>query len=68
MSESEGWYKRRRYLHFDLPISEKAATVIAGNPEIVRRHAFYPFIRFAVKSHKIKWDKTVKEGLQKSWR
>lgn len=61
MSESEGWYKRRRYFHFDLPISEKAATVIAGNPEIVRRHAFYPFIRFAVKSHKIKWDKTVKK-------
>jgi RNA-directed DNA polymerase len=60
MSKLPEWYRRRRYLHFDLPISEKAASVIACNSEVVTRHAFYPFIRFIVKSHKVKWDKVHK--------
>src|SRR5579871_5570223 len=60
MSKLPEWFRRRRYLHFDLPISEKAAAAIACNPEIVSRHAFYPFIQFMVKSHKVKWDKVHK--------
>ncbi len=60
MNKAAEWFKRRRYLHFDLPISENAATAIACNSEVVARHAFYPFIRFTVKSHKVKWDKVHK--------
>ncbi|MEB2498544.1 antiviral reverse transcriptase Drt2 [Burkholderia cenocepacia] len=60
MSEPVEWFKRRRYLHFDLPTSESAAVAIAGNPSIVARHAFYPFIQFTAKSRKVKWDKLTK--------
>ncbi|MCA7892061.1 antiviral reverse transcriptase Drt2 [Burkholderia cepacia] len=60
MSESVEWFKRRRYLHFDLPTSESAAVAITSNPSVVERHAFYPFIQFTVTSRKVKWDKSAK--------
>ncbi|RKT25806.1 reverse transcriptase (RNA-dependent DNA polymerase) [Paraburkholderia sp. RAU2J] len=55
------WYRRRTYLHFDMPISESAAISITGNPAVVARHAFYPFITFTITSKKVKWDKTLKK-------
>jgi len=60
MTTSDDWYKRRRYLHFDLPISESSAAAIAKNPEIVARHAFYPLIRFVITSRKVKWEPGLK--------
>jgi RNA-directed DNA polymerase len=55
------WYRRRTYLHFDMPISEGAASAIACNPAVVARHAFYPFVNFIIKSKKVKWDSATKK-------
>ena len=51
------WYKPRRYLHFDSPLSVKNAEVIATNPDNVKSHSFYPFIAFSNLTKKIFFDK-----------
>jgi len=57
------WYKKRNYLHFDLPIKIRNAEVIATSPGKVKRHSFYPFIAYDIVSKKIqKCD--LKETLQ----
>lgn len=61
MNSPVEWYKRRTYLHFDMPISEKAAIAITGNPAVVARHAFYPLVNFIIKSKKVKWDPVIKK-------
>ncbi|VVE58303.1 hypothetical protein PIN31009_05275 [Pandoraea iniqua] len=60
MNKRAEWFRRRRYLHFDLPISERAATAIVENPDIVGRHSFYPFVNFVITSAKVKWDAGMK--------
>lgn len=40
------WLRVRRYRHFDDPPPLEAAHAIATDPERVRTHAFWPFIRF----------------------
>lgn len=51
------WYKPRRYLHFDAPLSLKNARIIATNPNNVESHSFYPFIAFSNLTKKIFFDK-----------
>lgn len=51
------WYRRRGYLHFDLPISHKKAANLVTNPSLVSKHAFFPFISYSVESKKIIKDK-----------
>lgn len=51
------WFCQRGYLHFDRPISIKAAKKIVTSPINVSRHAFYPLITYSVVSKKIKRDK-----------
>lgn len=48
------WFKPRHYLHFDIPVSKKAAEEYILNPENVKKHAFYPFLNFTVVSPKYK--------------
>jgi len=55
--KSPDWFKRRTYLHFDLPIGREAATALVTDPKRVQSHAFYPLISFDINSSKIKWDK-----------
>ncbi|UVM69407.1 reverse transcriptase/maturase family protein [Pseudomonas sp. B21-009] len=50
------WYKARRYLHFDRPVGEKTATDYVSNPDKVRAHSFYPFIRNTALTVKTKHD------------
>lgn len=50
---SEEWYRKRNYLHFDRPISEKSAARIVKNPKTVSTHSFYPFINYSIHSSKI---------------
>lgn len=50
---SEDWYRKRNYLHFDRPISEKSAARIVKNPKTVATHSFYPFINYSIHSSKI---------------
>lgn len=39
-------FKRRTYLHFDLPVSQVDAEILACDPEAVARHSFYPFLGY----------------------
>lgn len=52
------WFRQRRYLHFDEPLSLKKATELVSNPIVVTRHSFWPLIRFRVHTAKIKQNKT----------
>ncbi len=40
------WYRMRRYIHFDDPVSISAAEALVTNPERVAKHAFWPLIGF----------------------
>lgn len=48
------WYKRRGYLHFDAPIGVARATKLVKNPKKLAKHAFYPMLRYDVRSKKLK--------------
>ncbi|SPA45119.1 antiviral reverse transcriptase Drt2 [Cupriavidus taiwanensis] len=58
---SPDWFKRRTYIHFDLPIGRDAATKLVKDPARVKAHAFYPLISFDITSSKVKWDKSKKK-------
>ncbi|MBI4774511.1 MAG: hypothetical protein HY788_10085 [Deltaproteobacteria bacterium] len=47
------WYRPRRYLHFDLPITLRQPELLVTNPTRVQQHAFYPFISYDIKSEKV---------------
>ena len=52
--QNHPWYKLRGYIHFDLPISIKQAEAIATSPKRVKKHSFYPFISYEIKSKKVR--------------
>ncbi|MCC4264116.1 reverse transcriptase/maturase family protein [Oceanimonas baumannii] len=64
--KTPAWYRRRGYLHFDLPISLKKATNLVTNPSLVEKHAFFPFISYSVESKKIRKDKATGKVTVKS--
>ena len=49
-------FRRRTYLHFDLPVSKEAAEVLVTNPELVARHSFYPFLGYTMTTERISRD------------
>ena len=53
-SKVPDWFRSRRYLHFDVPVSCKKARNVVSTPSIVARHSFYPFLSFQVVTKKIK--------------
>lgn len=53
MPKKPDWYRRRSYLHFDLPVGPRQALSIAANPKQVQRHSFYPFIYSTVTTIKV---------------
>ena len=59
------WYKSRKYLHFDLPISSKKAEKIVTNKSLVAKHAFYPFISSEIQATKLDRDLKTNKLYQK---
>ena len=57
MLNTPTWFRQRRYLHFDEPLSLQKATSLVMNPKAVAAHSFWPLIRFQVHTAKIKQDK-----------
>lgn len=51
------WYRQRRYLHFDEPLSLLKAEALVTSPSAVAAHAFWPLLRFTVQTSKIRQDK-----------
>ncbi|WP_269532206.1 antiviral reverse transcriptase Drt2 [Chitinimonas sp. BJYL2] len=58
MLDTPTWFRQRRYLHFDEPLSLQKAMALVTNPNAVATHAFWPLIRFNVHTTKIKQNKT----------
>ena len=54
MSTVPGWYKRRPYVHFDLPLNPTDANNYVGDPDKVAHHAFYPFLAYTLLTPRIK--------------
>jgi RNA-directed DNA polymerase len=52
------WFRQRRYIHFDQPLSYKKAAALVKDPKAVASHPFWPLIRFNVETVKIKRDPT----------
>ena len=59
MTEIPEWFRQRRYLHFDQPLSWQRVEKIATNSHTVARHAFYPLIRYTIKTEKLFFDKSI---------
>lgn len=51
------WFRQRRYLHFDEPLSFQKAQALVSEPGAVARHPFWPLLRFSVQTSKIKYNK-----------
>ena len=49
-------FKKRTYLHFDLPVSRDSAERLSCDPEKVARHPFYPFLGYTSIIEKITRD------------
>ena len=43
---TDGWYVKKSFPHFDLPLTFDNAKVLASNPNDVSKHAFWPFIGY----------------------
>ena len=52
-TSKECWYKQRRYLHLDAPISYQKARDLVTRPEAVAKHAFLPLINYEITSSKV---------------
>lgn len=49
-----GWYQKKKYPHFDLPLSFEEAQNLVTIPEMVARHSFYPFLAYIKEDRKLK--------------
>lgn len=47
-------FKRRNYLHFDLPLSEREAKSIVSSPSRVASNSFYPFLGYTMETLRIR--------------
>ncbi|KKN52214.1 hypothetical protein LCGC14_0614770 [marine sediment metagenome] len=52
------WYRKRGYLHFDLPVGKEKTESIVSSPSKIRRHAFWPLIDYELQSVKITKDES----------
>ncbi len=48
------WYKRRPYIHFDLPLGPQNAASYVGDPDGVSHHPFYPLLSYEILTPHIK--------------
>ena len=55
------WFRRRGYLHFDLPIGPRKAASIVTAPSKVARHAFYPLLNYSITAEKVAKDGSSKK-------
>lgn len=56
----------RRYIHFDVPLSKSDCAQLVSDPQRVKRHSFYPFLRHDVIRPKLK--RMAGGQITKSWK
>ncbi len=54
MPQASQWYSKKPYPHFDLPLSEFAATEFVSNAQAIARHPFHPLIQYSLTRPRIK--------------
>lgn len=54
-SEPQIWYRPRRYVHFDAPLSETEATKLVASASNVERHSFWPLLGYSIRERR--WSK-----------
>ncbi|CAO3355116.1 antiviral reverse transcriptase Drt2 [Azospirillum melinis] len=59
------WYRKKRYAHFDVPLSADHATAYVTNAERVAKRSFYPFIAFDITVRRYKSKNGLTEIKQK---
>jgi len=47
-------FARRRYMHFDEPVSPRAARAFATNPESVVKWSFFPLLNWVLSADRVK--------------
>ena len=47
-------FARRRYMHFDEPVSPRAARAFAPNPESVVKWSFFPLLNWILSADRVK--------------
>jgi len=52
--KQEGWYQKKGYPHFDLPLSFVEAKKLVTNSQTVATHSFYPFLAYDKSERKMK--------------
>lgn len=50
------WFRQRRYLHFDEPLSFQKTQALVTDQVAVASHSFWPLLRFTVQTSKIKYN------------
>lgn len=51
--DNADWYRKRYYLHFDMPLSITLAQKTVVHPVRIKQHSFYPFISYKIITKKI---------------
>ena len=54
MTTSPPWYKRKPYIHFDLPLSRQRVIDYVTDPKRVAEHSFYPVLGYNLTKPRIK--------------
>lgn len=63
------WYRKRKYLHFDRPVSYAKALEVISNKKEIAQHSFFPFLSFSLPKNKFKLDtETNRKTLKKDTR
>lgn len=64
-ADTEPWFRRRGYLHFDRPVGQDTALTIVSDPIRVAQRGFFPFLDFDILSTKVKWDDDLRQLVRK---
>lgn len=53
-SKIDGWYEKKKYPHFDLPLSYERAQALVNNHQKISSHPFHPFLAYDKKARRFK--------------
>lgn len=53
-SKIDGWYEKKKYPHFDLPLSYEHAQALVSNHQKIPSHSFHPFLAYEKETRRFK--------------
>lgn len=67
-NKRDGWFRKKKYPHFDLPKSFEEALAIVTDPTRVQRHNFLPFIGYVDVKRRFRSEKSPDRSIPKKLR